>query len=173
MEIDLIENEDDDTFFDAIDDLNTASDAENEFRFDDDNESETNLEEEEDYNTESGYYKTLKGLAEEWMMTENHHRVSKEASNSLFEVAKKWFHKLYEAKEKEGIFRNTPQFVQLREHIHKKNTPTVYLEIAYKDKITEEVIVLKDLESTPISKYPPSRYEKLYESASVKVKQLL
>lgn len=116
-----------------------------------------------------GYKPILKALAKNWLMAENDHQVSKEASNVLFEVAKKWFPKLQKAKEDEGITVNTPQFVHLRRDLYNKNVPKVYLEIGYRHRDTGDIIILDKLESTPMSRFPPNVYEKLYEVAYVEV----
>lgn len=53
--------------------------------------------------------------------------------------------------------------------MYDKYTPKVEMEITYKDKETEELTVVKDV-VTPKSRFPPHRYEKLCEIATVKVK---
>lgn len=103
------------------------------------------------------------------MSTELHHKVSKEASNSFFEIAKKRFHQLMIAKNLEGISKSTPQFVHLRRSLYNDNVPKIYLEVAYRNRVTGEETVLQDLESIPTTQYPRSEYNKLYEIASVKV----
>ena len=103
------------------------------------------------------------------MDEEIHHRMSQEASNALFEVARKWFFKLFKAKFDEGIAREPPQFVHLRRQLYKKKVPPVHLEVSYQNKETDEIVTLKDLESTPTSRFPPNQFVKLYESAYVKV----
>ena len=103
------------------------------------------------------------------MLTEIHHRVSKEASNAFFELGKKWFHELFQHKFQEGILRKTPQFVHIRRQLHKKNVPPINLEVAYRHRETGDVIVLQDLEVAPTTRFPRTTYEKLYEIASVKV----
>ena len=95
--------------------------------------------------------------------------MSKEASNSFFELGKKWFFDLFEAKARQGISSKTPQFVHLRRMMYKKYVPKVYLEISYMMKSTKEITTLRDLESTPLSRFPPNEYKKLYEIAYVKV----
>ena len=120
---------------------------------------------EESYN----YRSILKDLSKDWLENELLHRVSKEASNSFFELGKKWFFPLFEAKRLEGVTKNSPQFVHIRRQLYKKRIPPVLLEVAYKNNDTGEINVLKDLQSIPISKYPRSEYTKLYESAYVKV----
>lgn len=79
------------------------------------------------------------------------------------------FPRLYEAKKRERIAKNVPQFRSIRETFNKEKVPRIILEFAYKVKATGDIIILQDLESTPASKFPPSKYTKLYESAKVQV----
>lgn len=98
-----------------------------------------------------------------------HHRVSKEASNAFFEIGKKWFHLLIEAKEKEGKAGDILQFVHLRRLLHKKHVPRIDMEVGYVHKISGEETVVENVEHMPVSKFPPNEYLKKYEIASVKV----
>lgn len=47
-------------------------------------------------------------------------------------------------------------------------TPDVHLELGYKNKETGAVTVVEDT-ITPKSRFPPHEYEKIYETATVKV----
>lgn len=88
----------------------------------------------------------------------------------MFELAKKWIPKLYLAKENEGVSRKVPQFVHIRRQLYDKKVPNVNLEVAYLDKSSDETIVLKNIDKIPsTSTYPPDKFIKLYEVASVKV----
>lgn len=102
-------------------------------------------------------------------MEEIDHKVSKSASNAFFELAKKWFHPLIEAKNAEMIFKDVPQFAQIRKNLNDKEVPKVSIKVAYKDKLTEEIIVLDDLQSVPTTSYPRSTHQKLFEMATVDV----
>lgn len=95
--------------------------------------------------------------------------MSKTASNQYFELGKKYFSKLFKAKNDEGITRRTPKFVHLRRQLEKTKVPKISMEIKYRNKETGEVTTLEDVESTPTSGFPPDKYEKLYEKASVEV----
>lgn len=77
--------------------------------------------------------------------------------------------RLMEARAREGISRKIPQFRSIRETLYDNNVPHISLEFAYEVKATGDIIILNDLESTPTSRFPPSKYTKLYESAKVKV----
>lgn len=76
--------------------------------------------------------------------------------------------KLVDAQIREEVRKRAPQFNHIRRTLHGKYTPTVHLEIAYKNKETGAIIVVKDT-VTPKSKFPPHKYEKIYETATVKV----
>lgn len=105
-----------------------------------------------------------------WLINEIHHRVSKEASNSFFEIAKKWFHRLFQAKEREGVNSKIPQFVHLRRKLYDSKVPPIKLEMAFQHITTKEIHFLEDIETAPVSQFPRDEYSKLYEIASVKVK---
>ena len=106
-------------------------------------------------------------LAKKWVTIEINHRVSKEASNLLWDLANTKFHPMYVSKG-EGS-RKIPQISHLREKLYKTKVPPVRMEIGYQDKDNGEVTVLKDVRSSPVSRFPPSMYKRLYEVASVDV----
>lgn len=136
---------------------------------DDDDESDTDDDAHDENNiSEWSYKKILKKLSDEWIICESDHRISKQASNCFFDLGKKWFYELFDAKRREGIFKETPKFVSIRRKLNKK-LPDISLDFRYKHKVTGEIVELKDLESTPTGKYPPNEYDKLCEIASVKV----
>ena len=117
----------------------------------------------------NSYKGLLNCLSKDWILVEMDHRVSKEASNCFFEVAKKWIWKLYHAKNLEGIVANTPQFVNIRRQLFARFVPPISLSFGYRHKESGEITVLEDLESTPFMRFPRTEYTKLYEIASVKV----
>lgn len=128
------------------------------------------VSEEESDESSATYNSILKKLVEEWLICEIDHRLSKEASNAFFELAKDWFFKLFEAKNEGSVTKKIPMFVHLRKTLFKKKLPPVSLGVAFKDKESGQSIVLKNLESIPVGKFPPNKFEKLYETASVKVR---
>ena len=73
-----------------------------------------------------------------------------------------------EVRKTQNVRKKVPQFNHIRRLLYKDNTPEVKLEIAFKNKETEEVSVVKDV-VTPKSRFPPNQFEKLYETAAVKV----
>ena len=119
-------------------------------------------------------YTDLKNkLIEDWLVVEIDHRVSKAASNAFWSLADSTFHKLYALKEQQNIKRNVPQFEHLRKILYKNNTPTIYMEVAYKNNETGEIITLQNIEKIPAKQYTKDKFTKLYEQASVKAEDLL
>ena len=83
-------------------------------------------------------------------------------------------HKLFLAKEREGVVKNVPQFVHIRRLLYDKKVPDISLDVSYLNKETGESILLEDLKKMPPSSaFPPETYIKQYEIASVKVNTLL
>ena len=115
------------------------------------------------------YRDMLDKLSEDWLTAEIDHRMSKKGSEILWKLANEHFYEIYRVKKEQGIKRKIPQFQQIRRQLTKKNTPKVKLEIAYKCKDTGEITIMENLESTPVSRFPPSTHERLYEIASVDV----
>ena len=114
------------------------------------------------------YYTILDALSNEWMNAELDHTISKVASNKMWQLAFKFLPKLLEAKRIQRITRKTPAFKQIREKMYENKTPKVNLELAYRNKDTDEVEKVNS-EVTPKSRFPPHLYEKMYEIATVKV----
>ena len=77
------------------------------------------------------------------------------------------FHPMYVSKGEGG--RKIPQISHLREKLSDTKVPPVWMEIGYQNKDDGEVTVVKDVESCPVSRFPPSTYKRLYEVASVDV----
>ena len=142
-----------------------------------DEEDEEEEEEEEDENLHDfpgsdyqSYKEVLKELADEWIEAEIDHRVSKSASNCFWKIATTKFKKLFETKSIQGVRKKVPQFAHLRKKLYDNKVPPIHMEIAYKDNETEEIVVLEDLKKAPVGKFPPDKFTKLYEQATVKVK---
>ena len=95
--------------------------------------------------------------------------MSKTASNELWSLAVESIPKMIEARERENITKKIPQFRSVRESLHRDNVPRIRLEVAYECKETGDIIILRDLESTPVNRFPPSQFQKLYETARVDV----
>lgn len=116
-----------------------------------------------------GFDEIFKKLSEDWVVLEGKHRVSKTASNEFWTLASTSFYKLYEAKEFEGITKKVPGFRSVREKIYRDYIPKIIMEVGYEVKETGDIMILTDLESIPVKKFPPSKYKKLYETAKVSV----
>ena len=100
-------------------------------------------------------------------MIEISHRVSKTASNAFWKLAHKWFHRLFTAKKQQLLKKKVPQFAHLRRKMYAA-LPKIHLEIGYVHKETGELTVIHT-SVTPRSKFPPDKYQKVYEIASVNV----
>ena len=101
-------------------------------------------------------------------MAEVGHHISKSASDELWTIASKFFHRLQSAKVQEMNTKPIPKFTSLRRQMYDNGVPKINLKIVYEDKETEEVIVV-EADHTPVGKYPAKMYRKLYEVATVEV----
>lgn len=108
-------------------------------------------------------------LLEKWISTEIDHHVSKAASDSFWKVADKFFHRLYQAKEREGISRKVPQFAQARKNMYDNRVPDISMQVTYQHKVTGELTTVNSVDSIPTSQFPPNVYTKICEAASVEV----
>ena len=114
----------------------------------------------------SGEYEDiLIDLSKQWILNENGHRVSKEASECFWRIANNMFHRLHVA----ARGRKVPQLAHLRNKMNDRHVPKVSLEIGYMEKSTGEIEIVKDSSITPVSRFPPFAYKRLYEIASVDV----
>lgn len=117
----------------------------------------------------SDYEFLLNKLGEDWLSLELKHHCSKSSTNDFWRLAIESLPKVLEAKRLEDIDKHVPQFRSIRQNLHDKYVPRIFMEVAYEVKETGDVILLQDLESSPIKKFPPSKFRKLYETAHVKV----
>ena len=138
------------------------------------------VEEEEDEEDEQfewpnvdDYATILNHLSEQWMITEADHKVSQAASNAFWKLSLSWFHRLLEAKKEQNIRKKTPQFIQIRNKIYDNKLPPIKLELGYKHKESNELIVVNDIDAAPVGSFPPSDFLKLYEVASVPTEALI
>lgn len=139
------------------------------------NQHQLEAEVPDEYNSSSDnddhidYREILSKLSKQWLLTEISHRVSKEGSNKMWELANKYFATVYDIKKEQGIKKKIPQFQQIRNKLYDSIVPKVKMEIAYERKETGEVSIVEDVERTPVSQFPPSTHRRLYEIASVDV----
>lgn len=73
-----------------------------------------------------------------------------------------------EAKRLQEVKRKIPKFTQIRRTMYKKKTPKVNLEIAFRNKENDAITTVNSTVA-PKSQFPPHRFEKLYEMATVEV----
>ena len=103
------------------------------------------------------------------MLLELKHRVSKCAANEFWRLAIGSIPKLFEAKRNAGSQKKVPQFPSIRNLLYQDNLPDIMLEVAYESKETGDIIILRDLDKTPVNKFPPCKFDQLYETVKVKV----
>lgn len=105
-------------------------------------------------------------LKSNWLSAELQHCVSKTASDTFWRLGLQHFSTLQGAP---GRTRKTPQFKTIRRNMYSDFLPDIELEIAYRDKGSGEITVVKDA-ITPLKRFSPSKYDKLYEIGTVKVR---
>ena len=127
---------------------------------------------EEGVGYEGDYFELLEKIAEDWLMTEIDHCVSKTAANIYWDIACRGMFQLFSLKKSQSVTRKTPKFAQLRKKFNNK-VPPVNMEIGFMNKESGEIEVKKDLLETPVKAYPASEFSKAYEIASVKVSSFL
>ena len=113
------------------------------------------------------YDSILKTLKSDWLVIESNHNVSKVASDLFWRKAMIHFPKLKSAPGN----KRTPQFKSIRRKMHEDLLPKISLEIGYKNRVTGEIEVVKDT-CTPLKRFSPSRYEKLFEIGTIKVSNI-
>lgn len=118
---------------------------------------------------EETYTSIYNNFTRQWLLMELNHRVSLTASNAFWKLSTRYLPDLMEAKVRERRTRKIPQFRSIRQSLYKENVPRISLDFGYEVKSTGDIIILSDLDSTPTSKFPPSEYRKLYETAKIKV----
>ena len=161
------DNEEDGQYFYVADgnlDVDSTADPDEYFNISSDNESQ----EEED---KTSYQYLLAHFAEEWMLNEVNHKVSKSASSDFWNVAAKWMFSISSAfnNEKKNKF---PKFGHIRKKLKKQYVPRISLDTAFINKETKELTIAEDTERIPVKDFPPDKFEKVFEIASVQVWEL-
>ena len=110
------------------------------------------------------YDSLFKELKSRWILTENTHFVSKSGSEAFWKLGLEFFTKLTNA---HGKRKKTPMFKTIRRQIY-NDLPAIDLKIAYKNRTSGEVVIVNDT-VTPIKRFPPSKFDKLYEVATIQV----
>ena len=116
------------------------------------------------YDEEDDYSSILKKLKSDWLLAEIDHCVSKSASEAFWKIGLMYFTKLANAARK----KKTPLFKSIRTKMYDDLLPPVGLEIAYKNKSNGEIVTINDT-ITQVKRFPPDKYEKIYEIGTVKV----
>ena len=110
----------------------------------------------------------LRSLTEKWLVLESKHRTSKSASEDFWQLSKHFFPLLARARIDQMVYKPIPKLRSQRKKIKKENVPKITLKIGYVDKETDEIFIVKD-EKTPIKRFGPGQYKKLFEVATVQV----
>ena len=97
----------------------------------------------------------LKEISRQWVENEIDHRVSKTASNHFWRIANEHFHELYLLKQNQNIKSKVPQICHIRRKMNDEHVPKISMEVAYQNKQTGEITILKNIMNTPVGKYPP------------------
>ena len=121
----------------------------------------------EEYN--DNYKDVLKNLSKKWLNAQLCHKVSAKATNEFWTLGMDFFHKLFQLKEREGVLRNPPQFIQQRRILFKDYCPKINMEFGYKNKRDGSIIEVES-PNAPIKTLQNNMdFIKLYEIASIKV----
>ena len=115
------------------------------------------------------YTGLLNYLAEQWLLLELNHQVSKVASEEFWRLATSFIPQLFALKELQGVLRPTPQFAHLRRVLKRNKVPPITLDFAFKNKDTGEITVVENESSCPSARFPNTTHSKIYEIASIKV----
>ena len=114
------------------------------------------------------YEDCLQDLSQKWLLIELAHRTSKTASDEFWLLAREAFSKLHRAKLDDMVYKPIPQFTSQRKKLYNNHVPTIHMEIGYLNKETNETVVVFG-DKTPVSRFNPQRFQKIYEVASVEV----
>ena len=125
----------------------------------------SDMEPEEDH--ESFKY-LLNQFSEEWMNNEINHKVSKTASSEFWNIAKKYMFSLSSAFNLENK-KKFPKFAHIRRKLVKEKVPRISLQTGYVHKTSQLLTIANDTEKTEVLQFPPDQFEKVFETATVKV----
>lgn len=132
--------------------------------------TEENLQDYIDSESESDIPKSFKEVLDhfknEFLSIEINHHVSKTATNAFWMLTFKHIKELCHAMECDND--KIPQFGHIRNQLYDAKVPKVDMQIGYINKTTGQLSIV-DAEKTPVSKFPPKDFSKVYEIAQVKV----
>ena len=120
----------------------------------------------------SNFERVLFAFGGEWELIEINHKVSKFGTNAFWDCALKHMNILVKAMEDNNVKKKVPKFSHFRRVLYKKHVPKINMKFGYVDKATGELEEACGTE-TPIGKYPPGKYRKVYEIASVDTSDIL
>ncbi len=123
----------------------------------------------DDVNYEDNYMDVLHSVSKKWLCTQLTHKVSAAATNTFWDIALSCLPKVMDFKEREGISKNIPHFIQQRRKLYEECCPKIQMEFAFQRK--DDGSIIKYLGTTaPLKEYQRNPdYIKLYEIASIKV----
>ena len=111
-------------------------------------------------------------FSSDWLLTEITHKVSKTGSNKLWDTAMKYIPMLIEAVAEEHYTRKIPKFSHLRRLLYTRHVPRITMSFGFLNRETGE-LKLETGTETPLRKFPPAQYKRVYEYASVDIADLL
>ena len=116
------------------------------------------------------YKEVLNSLSQQWLLTQLKHKVSATATNSFWSTTLQFLPQLLMYKEREGVQKDIPQFIQQRRKLYSGNCPDVHMEFGFKHKTTGEITTVTS-SFAPLKAFQHNpNYIKLYETAYIKVK---
>ena len=122
----------------------------------------------EDFVEVDDYDTILAKMVEDWMDIELRHRVSKTASNLFWDLSRTCFHRLFRAKDLQSIKKKTLSFLHIRKKLHQERVPPVHMEMAFQNKDTGVVSVVRDTK-TRKNEFQSHEFQKLWEIGHVEV----
>lgn len=131
-------------------------------------DSDPESDPESDQDVTDDYNELLTKLVEKWLVMEVKHRTSKCASEDFWDLAKDFFPKIARARIQEMVYKPIPKLRSQRNKTNDDNVPDINLEIGFSKKDNEEVTIVNE-DTTPLKRFHPEQYNKLFEVATVQV----
>lgn len=155
--------------------MNVPPSTEDDFEINDNDEidEDADADDLDDIPLPDTYEQLIKQLGKLWTESTVKHNISIEGASYLWRLAFKWIGPILMKKEQEQISRKNPQLKHLRRKILKNDVPPVNIRMAFLNLETKEI----ETTSSPIGPHKAysdvTKYEKLYEITSVKIKDVL
>ena len=115
------------------------------------------------------YFDLLENVSKQWLTVQLCHDVSQAAADDFWAIAIEWMNRLHAVKETLGVKRKIPLFPNQRKKLYAAYCPRVAMNFAFKNKQTEQIVHVRNVERAPTTYEKDPNYAKLYESAFVKV----